>query len=179
MSFDASAGRILITDGASGPTVFDTNQRLLHLLQDPLAGSLSTRASMDWNGGLGAIPSPNIRDQDGFVANVPAATTHLVGLVRYQFGSGVNEVVLALPSGAWFVAGGTHILMQQQFQSADGTFLASGSAVSNIAAVTFYQSGSTIRYKEKIVLWDNYRETFQDRFPSYTPTYRLFPAAFS
>lgn len=176
MSFDVTPGRIFITDGPGGPIVFDTDQKLCHLLDDPIAGTTSERAALDWNGGLGAIPSPNGRDTDAFVANIPDVATHLVGLVRYDFSN--SSFVMELPSGAWFVAGGTHILMHKTFQSSNGTF-AGDAAVSSIAAITFYKSGSTIRVKDQVVLFDNRAEFVGWNFPAYTATYRLFPAAFS
>ena len=176
MSFDAQPDRIFVTDGLSGPIVFDTNQQLLHLLTaTPVSGSI-TRAAMDWPGGSANVA--NIRNYTQNMATIPSIATHLVGLVRFTYSSGANLGDPGLPNGAWCVAGGSHLLICKRFQASDGSWTASGS-VGSLGVATFYKSGTNIVFKETIALFDNREELLGTSLRGYTADFRLFPAAFS
>ena len=171
MSFDASAGRIVITDGAT--TVFDTNQDLLHLLSPVIAGSYSF-PSVDWPGNSAGFQA--VRNQDFFVANVPAGTTHIVGLVRFDIAAGGSNAPVGMPTGAWYQAGGSFLVDHKTFVASNNTI---ATYPTSMISASFYLSGTTIRFNEELRLYDGRAEFLGLLYPSYTVTYRLFPAAFS
>ena len=176
MSFDAQPDRIFITDGVGGPVVFDTNQQLLHLLTaTPIEGTV-TRPSMDWPGGSANVVG--LRNHTETVGTVTSIATHLVGLVRFTYSSGANLGDPGLPSGAWCVAGGSHVLICKRFQASNGSWGASGS-MSSLGVATFYKDGTNIVFRERIVLFDNRQELLGTSLRGYTADFRLFPAAFS
>lgn len=176
MSFDAQPDRIFITDGLGGSVVFDTDQQLLHLLTaTPIQGAI-TRPSMDWPGGSANVVG--IRNLTTNVATVTSLATHLVGLVRFTYTTGANLGDPGLPSDAWCVAGGSHVLICKRFQSSNGSWTSSG-VMSSIGVATFYKDGSNIIFRERVVLFDNREELLGTSLRGYTADFRLFPAAFS
>lgn len=172
MSFDAGAGRILILD--EGVTVFDTDQELLHIIGPEVSGTVS-RSSLDWPGGSSGVP--NSRDADFSVGSVPAETTNLYGLIRFNAGIGSNFELLDQPENSWFLAGGTILPEFKSFQQSNGDQDIVN--VTSILAVTLYLSGTDVRFKEQARLYDNRREFLGDEMPSYVVTFKLFPCAFS
>jgi hypothetical protein len=167
---------MFVTDGVSGPIVFDTDQQLFHLLTaTPVSGSI-TRDAIDWPGGSANVVG--IRNHTQNMATITSVATHLVGLVRFTYSSGANLGDPALPTGAWCVAGGSHLLICKAFQASNGSWPTNVS-MSSLGVATFYKSGDQIVFKEQIRLFDNREELLGTSLRGYTADFRLFPAAFS
>jgi len=159
-------GILRITDG--GAEVYNSStDELLHYLPPRIDGSVS-RDSVNWPGGT----AWERRDADILLGTVPAVASDLVGLVRVQYDTGYTH----LPPNAWYVAGGSFLLVFKTFQSLSGTW---ANYVSSVAAVTIYKSGNQLRFQERIRLLDHYMAGPNLNLAGYTLTYRLYPAVFS
>lgn len=156
-----------ITDGST--TVFDSDQELLHLVSDPLSGTV-TRPSIVW----GTIETPTQRNADIQIGTLPAISRDIVGLVKFAFASGDTII----PSNAWFVAGGSFLLIHQRALDVDGNYLI---WPSSMMAVTIYKDETELRLKEAIDLSDDYfgYPYGSATLSSYTVTYKIFPATYS
>jgi hypothetical protein len=83
LSFDANAGRILITDG-DGNTRLDTDDGLFHIVDDGITGTLNMAAVTITS----STSSANRNRTDTYnLGSVHADCTHVIGAVRFT-GSG-------------------------------------------------------------------------------------------
>lgn len=166
MSFVNEDGVLTITDGAE--LVFDSSRdKLLHYLNPRIDGSIA-RPKADWSGST----TPSIRSYDAQIATLPAVSTDIVGLVRFRYSTGYTY----LPPDAWFVAGGSFVLAQKDFQTISGVW---GAYCSSMALATIYKSGNQLRYKEEISLKDHYMAGPNLNLAAFNVDYRIYPAAFS
>ena len=167
MSFINDAGELIITDGAE--EVLNTvTDKLLHCLPPRFDGSVS-RSSLAWGGS----EAWEMRSADFQIATgLPSAATDIVGLVRIEYSNGYSE----LPSGGWYVAGGSFVMVSKDFQTISGVW---GAKHCSMGVVTIYKSGTTLRFREQLALKDHYMAGPAASMAPYTLTYRLFPAAFS
>lgn len=160
-------GVLRITDGAQ--VVYDASRdKLLHYLPPLMSGSF-TRPAADWSG---SGSDPGVRRNDFSLRPMPAPATDIVGLVRFQYSTGYTY----LPSNAWFVAGGTFVLVHKNFQTLSGTW---GLRCSSCAFATIYASGGNLRFREEISLWDHYMAGPNLDLAPFTVHYRIYPAVFS
>lgn len=160
-------GILRVTDGAEEVFNSSTDQ-LLHYLPPRLDGSF-TRPSADWSGS-GNAPAARINDFQ--IGTLPSVATDIIGLVRFQYSGGYTY----LPSGSWFVAGGTFNLIHKKFQTLSGNW---GMHPSSVAFATIYNNGTSLRFREEISLWDHYMAGPNLNLSAFTVTYRIFPAVFS
>lgn len=164
---DNNAGILRITDGAE--EIYDSSKdALFHYLPPRIDGSFS-RSSENWSGSGSA---PGARINDFSIGTLPDAATDIVGLVRFEYSTGWEY----LPSGAWFVAGGSFVLVSKDFQTISGSW---GTYVSSLAFATIYNDGTDLRFKEEMSLWDHYMAGPNLNLAGFDVTYRLFPAVFS
>jgi hypothetical protein len=167
MSFVVDDGNLIVKDGAE--TVLHTGtDDLLHYLTPRLDGSFS-RSAANWGGSTswgGRFTDTVIR------TGLPSVAPDLVGLVRIQYSGGYTY----LPSGSWFVAGGSFLMVAKRFQTISGDW---GEKLSSMAAITIYKSGTNLRFREQIALLDHYMAGPNLNLAPFTVTYRLFPAVFS
>jgi hypothetical protein len=155
-----------IMDGATEVYNSSTDQ-LFHYLPPMMSGSF-TRPAEDW-GGSGA---PGVRVNDFSLGSMPAPAAHIAGLVRFEYSTGYTY----LPPDAWFVAGGSFVLVQKVFQTLSGVW---GIYCSSCAFATIYADGGNLRYREEMSLWDHYMAGPNIRLGAFTVHYRIFPAVFS
>lgn len=159
---------VLTIDDNGGTEVFNSStDQLFHCLPSRVDGSVS-RSSSPWSsGGLWFS-----RTADTSVGTLPTGSTHIAGLVQVSYSGGYTY----LPSGAWFVAGGSFVLIHKRFQSISGTW---GDGVSSIALATIYNSGTDLRFKEHIKLRDDTMSGAGFDLDAYTLNFRIFGAVFS
>lgn len=163
---ESDGGVLRITDGAT--EVYNaTTDQLLHYLPPLMSGSF-TRPAANWGGG----GAPGVRRNDFSLGAMPAPATDIVGLVRFQYSTGYTY----LPSNAWFVAGGSFVLVLKAFQTLSGVW---GDGCSSGAFATIYASGGNLRFREEISLWDHYMAGPNLDLAPFTVHYRIYPAVFS
>lgn len=159
-------GLLIITDGPE--VIYDSSvDKLFHYLPPRIDGSFN-RPGQGWSG----AGNPGFIVDDFSIGTLPSAATDIVGLVRFQYSTGYEY----LPSGAWFVAGGSFVLALKAFQLTNGNW---GSNVSSAYFASIYNNGTDLRFRAEMSLWDNYMAGPGLALAPYTVTYRLFPAVFS
>lgn len=166
MTLNLGADRITITD-TDGSLIFDTNDKILHILPGLASGSRSY-AALNWGSGT----NPSTRHTDVSLGAVNSNAQVIFGLARITYSSGLSS----LPSGAWYTVGGSILHEHKTFQSLSGTY---GNFPSSMAALTFYLSGNTLRIKEDVVTCDDSIAGVNDNFAGYTTTYRIYAGAFT
>lgn len=160
-------GEVVIIDGSE--EVYNSGiDRLFHYLPPRVDGSFN-RPDRDWSGSGNA---PAVHTNDFSIRALPAPTTDIVGLVRFQYSTGWTH----LPPNAWFVAGGTFALVLKTFQTISGSW---GNYVSSASFATIYADGADLRYREEISLWDHYMSGPNLYLAPVTVHYRIYPAVFS
>jgi len=159
-------GVLRIADGAE--MVYDSAvDELFHCLPPRIDGAVS-RSSANWAGSS----AWTTRDTDTVIATLPTESTDIVGLCRVTYSGGYTH----LPSNAWYVAGGSFLLVSKDFQSISGTW---GDYICSMVAATIYKDGANLKFKEQLRLKDHYMAGPNLNLAAYTLTYRLFPAVFS
>jgi hypothetical protein len=132
MTFDATAGRILVTD-ANGVEKLDTNDALFHIVGSPINGSMSFP-------NVALSEGNNLNDTTNYtLGSCHAACTHVIGAV-YLSGSAAGAVGF----DRWTtIMGGTLIWVMGAFPKlANGSF---GVSVSDYVAFHFTASGGVVR----------------------------------
>lgn len=163
-------GVFRVTDIVEGVEVqvYDSSvDELLHCLPPRIDGSIS-RPSANWAGST----NWTYRDYDTSLGTLPSEASDIVGLCRVTYSGGFSH----LPSGGWYVLGGSLLLIQKDFQTISGNW---GDCISSIVAATIYKSGNQLRFKEQLRLKDHYMAGPNLNMSAYTVAYRLFPAVFS
>lgn len=159
-------GVLTIIDGSE--TVYNSStDKLMHNLLPRIDNSIS-RSSADWSGSSAWTS----READFSIGSLPSVSTDIVGLCRVTYSGGITH----LPSGGWYVAGGSFLLLAKDFQSLSGTW---ANYICSMAAITIYKDGDDLRFREQIRLKDHYMAGPNLNLSGYTLAYRLFPAVFS
>lgn len=158
---DPGAGYAQLTD-TDGTVVLDTRDEIFHILSK-VNGSVSRP---QYSSAVGVVRTANID-----LGAVDPNCTAVLGIARNEgaFAGGSDH---DLPSGLWYVVGGTIVLHIQNFRSVGGTW---GDYPSSIGLATFALSGGRARFQEEICQNFGYT-TFMS---AYTMTYRLYCGTFT
>lgn len=170
MTFDARAGRVLITD-SSGATKFDSSGSLFHVT-DTISGSISLpQVVSDRDAKQAIVKSHNL-------GSCLDAATHIIGSFKLTGGGGGTVVLtsagdgVALPSNGWFCAGGTYMHLISPYDTTTG---GSNDAQRHMVHYTFRCLGGVV-YLDQVTRVNNTANFFVG---AHTINYRLKAGLFT
>lgn len=175
MSFFASAGRILVTDGAD--TVLDTDERLFTVTNGPITGvvTVPTRTATRIVTSGGTTNNYIDVDTNTTIASINVAAN----TVRGAFSAKVSGSSSGVSNRGWFNASGSYCHFLFPINPALG---GSGNvALPNLAAYTFIASGGTLYLNERTRLEaprSLSNGTYTLSLPAVNLYYHLFAGAF-
>jgi hypothetical protein len=143
VSFYASAGRILVTDGAD--TVLDTDERLFTVTNGPISGMVTvpTRTATRVVTSGGTTNNYIELDTNATIASVNSAAN----TVRGSFYAEVSGSASGVSNRGWFNASGSYCHFLYPINPALG---GSGNvALPSLAAYTFIASGGSLYLNER------------------------------
>lgn len=153
MSFTTSAGRMIVTDGAT--TVFDTNERLFTVTNGPLTGSIT-------------LPDHTTTQQDSpLVQNfIDVDTNHSLGYsinssadtIRGAFkvtATVTDSAVARLQGLGWFNASGSYVHFMRPRSPTLSPTSNANAGLPNFAVYTFIISGGALYLNEQVRLSPN------------------------
>lgn len=173
MSFFASAGRILVTDGAS--TVFDTDERLFTVTNGPITGSLTLPTRT-------ATRTSTVNNFVDVEANTTLASINpSANTVRGAFSAVVSSGITgAVSNKGWYNASGSYVhALLPRNPALGGT---GNAGLPSIAVYTFIASGGVLYLNERVRLESNITlstgVTTTLILPGVTLTYYLLAGTF-
>jgi hypothetical protein len=152
--------------GSDGTVVLDTREEIFHILSK-VQGEVS-RPRLVFGGSAGA----SRRYATIPLGSVDPSCTGILGLARITYSTDVSY----LPSGYWYVVGGSLVTIHKTFQSLNGSW---SDFLSTLSILSFVLNGSTVELHESTCLKDDYHAGPQDRLAPFTITYRLFCGTFT
>lgn len=179
MTLTIESGRVLITDPtASGnPTVFDSDERLFHVTNGPITGSITLPDRQAVRTITSSSNTHSFVDVD--TATAIASVHAMADTVRGQFFVSVSDSA-GVSNKGWYDASGTYV----HYLGANNAALGGLGNVSmtSMAAYTFTVSGGTLYFYERCRL-DAPRSvsngTYTRTLPGPTISYSLYVGTFT
>jgi len=180
MTLLVEAGSMVITDDtvSGSPTVFDSDERLFHVTNGPITGSITAPQRVAVRTITSTSNTHSFVDVDTATAMVSVHA--LATTVRGQFFASVSGTQFGVSNLGWFDASGTYVHYLGPNNAALGG--AGNVSMPNIAAYTFYVSGGVLYFHERCRI-DAPRSvsngTYTRTLPGVTLQYSLYVGTFT
>lgn len=166
MTLEQGAGYLRVT-GANGDVCLDTREQIFHVLT--IVEGRTTLGPLRF---VSAGGGGNTRNQTITLGSVDSNATDLIGFCKLTYGSDYS----LLPSGAWYMVGGTLIPFMKRFESLSGT---NAKYISSMQMITFAISGGNAVLHEEAEACDDYYAGPSSRLAALTIDYKLFAGTFT
>jgi len=165
MSLEIEAGYMRVT-GTNGEVCLDTRNPMFHRIT-PKSGTVIV-PHLD----IGSGTAPKTRAQQHDLGAVAAGCTHVLGFCQIVYESGSAM----LPSGYWFMVGGSIVSRIKRFQTTSGN---NAKFISSMQLLTFELVGTTLVLNEETILCNDLEAGPNLSIAALTVNYRLWAGRFN